>query len=69
MSGLEYAREGEGQKSDLDFLLTFLEKEIQHQERSFIFKEPLHLVELAKITIQDYRYTECIRRLVKFQPI
>ena len=29
----------------------------------------LNLVELAKITIQDYRYTEHTNRLVKFQPL
>ena len=39
---LEWSREGEGHESDLNFLLTFLEKEIQRQETSFVFKKPVH---------------------------
>ena len=36
---LEWSRDGEGHESDLGFLLTFLEKEIQRRERSQVFKE------------------------------
>lgn len=36
---LEWSRDGEGHESDLDFLLTFLEKEIQRRERSHVFQD------------------------------
>lgn len=35
---MEWAREGEGNESDLEFLLKFLDKEIQRRERSETFK-------------------------------
>ncbi len=35
---LEWALEGEGKEADLQFLLDFLRKEIQHRERSEVFK-------------------------------
>ena len=36
---LEWAREGEGRESDLEWLLVFLEREIQRRERSQTFKD------------------------------
>ena len=36
---LEWSRDGKGHKSDLKFLLFFLEKEIQRRERSQMFQE------------------------------
>ncbi len=38
---LEWAREGQGHESDLEWLLKFLEKEIQRRERSQSFKDIL----------------------------
>ena len=38
---LEWSRDGKGHESDLKFLLSFLEKEIQRRERSQMFQESL----------------------------
>ena len=38
---LEWSRDGKGHESDLKFLLSFLEKEIQRRERSKMFQESL----------------------------
>ena len=38
---LEWSRDGKGHESDLRFLLSFLEKEIQRRERSQMFQESL----------------------------
>ncbi|KAJ8030134.1 Fatty acid synthase [Holothuria leucospilota] len=35
---MEWAREGEGKESDLDFLLQFLKRELQRRERSDVFR-------------------------------
>ena len=37
---LEWARDGEGHESDLNWLLKFLSAEIQRRERSDAFKDP-----------------------------
>ena len=37
---MEWSREGEGKESDLEWLLSFLKKEIELRERSEAFKEP-----------------------------
>ena len=42
---MEWAREGESHESDLEFLLTFLQKEIQRRERSQTFKAPPQIEE------------------------
>ena len=41
---LEWSREGKGHKSDLTFLLEFLQSEIQRRERSHVFKKSIAAV-------------------------
>ncbi|KAJ8021190.1 hypothetical protein HOLleu_38316 [Holothuria leucospilota] len=51
---MEWAREGEGKESDIDFLLQFLKRELQRRERDRMFSEVYHqLVDIAHLRRPD----------------
>ena len=52
---MEWAREGEGKESDLQFLLAFLKKELQRRERSDVFKEVSSASDVDKSFVSEKR--------------
>ena len=67
---MEWAREGEGKESDLQFLLEFLKKELQRRERSDVFKEVSSVSEADKKSfVPDKRSSKSVPSVSALQSV